>query len=123
MTNEAEAEALAPTSEEDIVPVSISVFADLSVPWVLWPAERVPDPIIDRLRDSGFSLRRFLAAHANQRVVVATLVHLEEDDSVEEFLTFFGSAVKHKLLPAGGGPVLGALFVLTFGGLDGGSGG
>lgn len=121
MTNEAE--ALVPAPEEDIVPVSISVFADLSVPWVFWPADRVPDPIVDRLHDAGFSLRRFQAAHANQRVVVATLVHLEEDDSVEEFLLFFGSAVKHKLLPAGGGPVLGALFVLTFGGLDGGSGG
>ena len=124
MTNDAE--ALAPTpapADDEIVPVYLSVFTDLSIPWVLWPAERVPDPVIDRLHDAGFSLRRFLAAHANQRVAVATFVHLEEDDSVAEFKAFFGPAVKYELLPAGSGPLFGALFVLAFGGLDDRSGG
>jgi hypothetical protein len=114
-TMEDEIVPAAPTPPGEVLPLELVVFEDLSVPWICWPAERAPDPVIDRLHESGFSIRRFMREHQSSRVLIATFVHLADDDSVAEFVSFFGGAVQYRLLPAGPGPLFGALFVLTIG--------
>lgn len=110
MTDIAAADELA---DDELVPQDLAIFSQFECPWVLWPVDRAPDPVVDRLHDAGTSLRRLALANPQCRIVIATFVHFEGDDTIDEFRQVFGPLIRAEVQPKGEHVLRGAIFVLA----------